>query len=123
MKFPEIRYFCKKISNFLEIMEDEVMAMAWIWTGMVVLSVVFGAATGHLGDVSAAALGGARSAVELVLSMAGTLCLWSGVMEVMDVSGLSSMLAKAFRRCFCFAPSPSIRCSMDCTCPSTNGLD
>lgn len=73
------------------------MAMTWVWTGMVVLSLVFGLATGNLDAVANAALEGASSAVELSLSMAGVLCLWSGVMEVMNTCGLSSGLARAFR--------------------------
>ena len=73
------------------------MAMAWVWTGMVALSVVFGALTGNLGALGGAAIEGARSAVELCVSMAGVMCLWTGVMEVMNQSGLSALLAKAFR--------------------------
>lgn len=73
------------------------MAMAWVWTGMVVISLIFGIAHGTLGTVAAAALEGADSAVQLCLSMAGILCLWSGVMEIMNVCGLSKGLARFFR--------------------------
>ena len=73
------------------------MAISLIWVGMVVLSVVFGAACGNLEAVSDAALEGANSAVTLCLSMAGVMCLWSGVMEVMRQSGLSDGLARLFR--------------------------
>lgn len=73
------------------------MAMAWVWSGMVVLSLVFGAASGRLDAVANAALEGAGSAVDLSLSMAGVLCLWSGVMEVMNACGLSEKLARGFR--------------------------
>ena len=73
------------------------MAMTWVWAGMVILSLAFGLATGSLDAVAAAAMDGAASAVELSLSMAGALCLWSGVMEVMKVCGLSDALARAFR--------------------------
>ena len=73
------------------------MAMSWIWGGMVILSLLFGAATGRIDAVSEAALSGAQSAVELSLSMAGVLCLWSGVMEIMNVCGLSGSLARAYR--------------------------
>lgn len=73
------------------------MAMSWVWTGMVVLSLIFGGVLGRLDAVANAALEGARSAVELSISMAGVMCLWSGVMEVMNVCGISGGLAKAFR--------------------------
>lgn len=64
---------------------------------MVALSLVFGIATGNLDAVASAAMEGAGSAVELGLAMAGVLCLWSGVMEVMDACGISGALAKVFR--------------------------
>ena len=73
------------------------MAMSWIWGGMVILSLLFGAATGRIDAVSEAALSGAQNAVELSLSMAGVLCLWSGIMEIMRVCGLTDGLARAFR--------------------------
>ena len=71
--------------------------MTWVWSGMVVLSLLFGIATGRLEAVAAAALEGANSALELSLSMAGVLCLWSGVMEILNVCGLSGSLARLFR--------------------------
>ena len=71
--------------------------MAIIWTGMVVVSVIFGLFSGQMDAVSQAALTGAGSAVQLCLSMAGVLCLWSGVMEIMNRCGLSRRLAQVFR--------------------------
>ena len=40
---------------------------------------------------------GAQAAVELCLSMAGAICLWSGVMTLMDLCGLSQRLARLLR--------------------------
>ncbi len=73
------------------------MAMAWIWCGMVTLSLLFGVLNGTLDAVSAAALEGAQAGVELCVSMAGILCLWTGVMAVMDRCGLTDALARLFR--------------------------
>lgn len=73
------------------------MAISVVWVGMVVLSLVFGVSCGNLDAVSAAALEGANSAVTLCLSMAGVMCLWSGVMEIMSQTGLSEGLARLFR--------------------------
>ena len=64
---------------------------------MVGVSVLFGLLGGTLDAVSAAALSGAASAVTLCLSMAGVICLWTGVMEVMERSGLAGKLARLFR--------------------------
>lgn len=80
------------------------MAMSTIWTGMVFISVLCGLATGRGPAVASAALDGARSAIELTLSIGGMLCLWSGIMEVMRRSGLadrlSHLLGPVLRRLF-----------------------
>ena len=80
------------------------VTMTVIWTGMVVLSILCGLATGRGPAVAAAAVEGAAAAVELSLSIAGMLCLWTGVMEVMRQSGLagqlSRLLAPLLRRLF-----------------------
>ena len=73
------------------------MAMAWLWTGMVVLSLIFGFLTGNISLLGNAALEGATAAVDLCISMAGIMCLWTGVMEIMNQCGLSALLARAFR--------------------------
>ena len=73
------------------------MTMAVIWTGMAVLSVLCGLATGRGAEVAGAAVEGAGAAVELCLSIAGMLCLWMGVMEVMRRSGLADRLSRLLR--------------------------
>ena len=73
------------------------MAMAWIWTGMVALSVLCGAFTGRMAAVGAAALDGAAAAVNLCVGMLGGICLWMGVMELMERCGLAAGLARLFR--------------------------
>ena len=73
------------------------MAMAWLWTGMVALSAIFGILNGTIGAVGDAAMEGATSAVELCLSMAGIICLWNGVMSVMNACGITEFLNRLFR--------------------------
>ena len=73
------------------------MTMAWIWTGMAVLSILCGLATGRGDLVAAAAVEGAQAAVELCVSIAGMLCLWTGVMDIMRRSGLAEGLSRLLR--------------------------
>ena len=73
------------------------MTISWIWAGMVTAALLCGLFFGTLDAVAAAALSGAQSAVELSLSMAGILCLWSGVMEVLRACGLADKIAALFR--------------------------
>ncbi len=73
------------------------MTMTVIWIGMVTASILCGLGTGRGEAVARAAMEGAQGAVELCLSMAGVLCLWMGVMEVMKRSGLSEKLSRLLR--------------------------
>lgn len=70
------------------------MVMAYIWTGMVLASVLFSLWSGTGGALSQAVLEGAQAGVTLTLSMAGAVCLWSGVGEVMERAGLNQALAR-----------------------------
>ena len=73
------------------------MAMAWIWTIIVLVSLFFGIANGTIDAVGSAALEGAASAVTLCLGIGGAICLWSGIMEVMRRSGLLKSLTGLLR--------------------------
>ncbi|MBQ9851959.1 MAG: spore maturation protein A [Ruminiclostridium sp.] len=73
------------------------MAMTVIWTGMTALSLVCALVLGNQAALAPAAMEGAAQAIQLGISMAGVLCLWMGVMEVMDRAGLAGKLAKLFR--------------------------
>lgn len=70
------------------------MLMSRVIAVLCCLSLVMGALSGRMEQVSQATLSGAQEAVQLLLKMAGTLCLWNGVMEVMSRSGLSGKIAK-----------------------------
>jgi spore maturation protein A len=59
------------------------MLMSWIWAAMVLLSVVAAAMLGNGSALSGAILDGAQSGVTLIIGMAGAICLWSGVGQVM----------------------------------------
>jgi len=68
------------------------MALAWIWTIMIAVSVIFGLISGNIDNVGKAALDGAGAAVTLCIGICGVTCLWTGVMEMMRRSGLSNSL-------------------------------
>ncbi|MDD6679218.1 MAG: spore maturation protein A, partial [Firmicutes bacterium] len=70
------------------------MIMSYIWTGMVLLSVLCAAATGNQAALSASVLDGAQSGIALALSIAGALCLWSGVGRVLEKGDITALLAR-----------------------------
>ena len=73
------------------------MALCWIWTCLVLVSILFGYLNGCIGAVSSAALEGAAAAAELCIGICGAVCLWSGIMEVMKRSGLATILSKLLK--------------------------
>ncbi len=73
------------------------MVMSWIFTGMLLLSLVFSALLNRGGVLSAAVAQGAQSAITLAVSIAGSLCLWSGVGNLMEACGITDMLSRLLR--------------------------
>ncbi len=80
------------------------MLMAYIWVGMLAVSLLYGCWAGTAAEVSAALMEGAAAAVELCLSIGGAVCLWTGVMELMRrcglLEGLSRLLSPLLRLIF-----------------------
>ena len=70
------------------------MLMSRVLVCLAVLALVMGALTGRMADLSQASLSGAGEAVQLMLRIGGTLCLWNGLMEVMQRSGLAQKIAR-----------------------------
>ena len=70
------------------------MVMSWIFTGMLLGSVLAAALLGKGGALSAAAVEGAQAGVKLALSIAGAVCLWSGVGKLMEKIGLTAQLSR-----------------------------
>lgn len=73
------------------------MVMSWIWTLIILVSVVFSAITEQTGAVAAATSQGAQAGITLAVSMAGSICLWSGVGNLMDKAGMTGMLSRILR--------------------------
>lgn len=67
--------------------------MKWIFAGLVFLSVVFGIMNGRIEDVSNSAISECAGAVELAITLAGSVCLWSGLMRVAQKSGLTAKIS------------------------------
>ena len=65
-----------------------------IWLCMVILSVICSIVTGRTGELSNSVGNGADKAIQLIISMAGVMCLWSGIMKIAERSGLTGLIAK-----------------------------
>ena len=67
-------------------------------TALYLLGTLSAAANGLSPAAGAAMTEGAQAAVEFALRIAGGLCLWSGVLELLERSGVSAGLARLLRR-------------------------
>ena len=73
------------------------MVMSWIWTGMVAIALVTALITGNGSALSASVVKGAQSGITLALSMAGSICLWTGVGKLMEHGGITGKLSRLLR--------------------------
>ena len=73
------------------------MILSWIWMAIVGLSVTVSLMTGSQFSLAGAAAQGAQAGITLAISMAGSVCLWSGVARLMERIGLTDKLARLLR--------------------------
>lgn len=73
------------------------MLMSYIFTGMLLLSVIAALVTGNGGALAGAVSQGAQTGITLVISLSGSICLWTGVGKLMEKSGITEKLSKLLR--------------------------
>ena len=73
------------------------MLMSYIFTGMLLLSVIAALVTGNGSALAGAVSQGAQTGITLVISLAGSICLWTGVGKLMEKSGITEKLSKLLR--------------------------
>ncbi len=70
------------------------MVMSRIWTGILALSVLCSVWNQKGQALAASVLQGAQAGVTLAVSIAGSLCLWTGVGKLMDAAGITDRLSQ-----------------------------
>ncbi len=70
------------------------MVMSWIWCGILAISCLCALWLGRGSDLASAMITGAQSGITLSVSIAGSICLWSGVGKLMEASGITGFLAR-----------------------------
>lgn len=73
------------------------MIMTRVIVIMFAISLIFGALTGQISKVSQATVSGAKDAIQLIINIGGTICLWNGLLEIMNRSGLANKIARLLR--------------------------
>ena len=84
------------------------MVMSRIWTCLCALSILSSLLL-HRGEALAGAvLQGAQAGITLAISLAGSLCLWSGVGALLSAGGITGLLSRFFQPIL-YAVFPSSR--------------
>ncbi len=71
--------------------------MNYLWGGMLLLGILYGALTGRMDQITEALLDSSREAVNLCISMAGITALWCGIMKIAEQSGLIRRITRKIR--------------------------
>lgn len=71
--------------------------MKWVFSGLVIISIIFGIINNTIKEVSNSAIMEAENAVKLTLTLVGSMAFWGGMMRVADKAGITNIVAKCFR--------------------------
>lgn len=71
--------------------------MNYLWAGMIIVGIIFGAFNGKMPEVTNAALDSAKEAVTLCITMMGVMSFWVGMMEIATRAGIIEMASKKMR--------------------------
>ena len=66
----------------------------FIFGGIILISVVFGIASGNGSRLADGIINGAKDSVDLIVTMAGMMLLWSGIMEIASRGGFTKVIGK-----------------------------
>ena len=69
--------------------------MNYLWGGMLIIGIIYGALSGNMQAVTDAVLSSSKEAVTLGISMLGIVAFWNGLMEVASEAGVISSLTNA----------------------------
>lgn len=60
----------------------------YLWSGMILIGILFAAFSGKMPDITTAALDSSKEAVTLCITMMGVMSFWTGLMEIAEKSGI-----------------------------------
>lgn len=73
----------------------------YIFGGMILIAVVFGICSGNADALAQSVVDGAEEGIQLLITMAGSLMLWSGIMEVAARGGVTDIIGKVLSPVLC----------------------
>lgn len=73
------------------------MVMSYIFSGIVLLSILASFVTGNGQALAAAIPQGAQAGITLAIGLAGPICLWTGIGKLMEKAGFTGFLSKILK--------------------------
>lgn len=71
--------------------------MNYLWGGMLLTGILYGAVTGNLDEVTNGALNASREAVTIAIALLGVTAMWSGLMEIAKGAGIIEWITQKIR--------------------------
>ena len=68
--------------------------MNYLWAGMIIVGIIFGAFNGKMPEITNEALDSAKEAVTLCITMMGVMSFWVGIMEIATKAGVIELASK-----------------------------
>lgn len=69
----------------------------YIWVGLLLVGFIAGIFTGRIDQVTKAAMDSAQSAIVVCFGLLGVMCLWTGLMNIAEKSGLVNAIGRLVR--------------------------
>lgn len=70
------------------------MLIGWVWTAMVLISIIGAQVNDKVSELASSVSQGAQAGITLVISIAGSICLWTGVGKLMEKVGATKLLSR-----------------------------
>lgn len=70
------------------------MVMSWVWVTLLTISIFCSMISGQGSALAGGIMQGAQQGITLAISLAGSLCLWSGVGKVLERAGITGFLSR-----------------------------
>ncbi len=77
------------------------MVMSWIFTAIVGISIIAALILDRGSQIAAAIPQGAQAGITLAISMAGSICLWTGTGKLMEKAGFTRLLSRILKPILC----------------------
>lgn len=71
--------------------------MNYLWGGMLIVGIIYGALTGNLNEVTNGAINASKEAVSLAIALLGVTAMWSGLMEIASGAGIIDWMTRKIR--------------------------